>query len=221
MTRAQRPLILASASPRRQEALRALRLPHEIVVSHAEDHLPPPPDPTDPTPAARAKAADVAAHRPEALVLAGDTIVAIERTALGKPGTPDRAIEMLRRLRGRPHAVHTAIAVRSAHGESAACIVAPLTMRDYSDREIDRYVATGEPLDCAGAYDIHRLGGPLVASAEGCFSAIVGLPIAETCLQLARAGVDVTAEPADVCAGLYGRPCLAADRLTRPRCLAQ
>ncbi len=216
-----RPLILASASPRRQEALRALGLPHEVVVSHAEDRLPPSPDPTDPTPAARAKAADVLAQRPEAIVLAGDTIVAVDGAALGKPGTPESASDMLRRLRGRPHAVHTAIAVHSSHATSAACIVAPLTMRDYSDDEIERYVATGEPLDCAGAYDIHRLGGALVAQAQGCFSAIVGWPIAEACRQLARAGLEVGAQPADVCAGLYGRPCLAANPLTRARCLAE
>jgi len=216
-----RRLILASASPRRQEALRALGLPHDIVVSHAEERLPPPPDPTDPTPAARAKAADVLSQHPDAVVLAGDTIVAVNRTALGKPGTPERAAEMLRRLRGRRHAVHTAVAVHSATTAKDSCVVAPLAMRDYTDAEIERYVASGEPLDCAGAYDIHKLGGALVASYEGCFSAIVGLPIVETCRVLAEAGVTPTTDPAAVCIALYGRPCLAADPLTRPRCLAQ
>jgi septum formation protein len=217
----QRRLILASASPRRQEALRALGLAHEIAVSHAEERLPPPPDPTDPIPAARAKAADVLERYPAAVVLAGDTIVAVDGTALGKPGTPERAAGMLRRLRGRRHAVHTAVAIHSGAGAAESCVVAPLAMRDYSDAEIERYVASGEPLDCAGAYDIHRLGGALVASAEGCFSAIVGLPIVETCRLLAQAGVALDAEPAAVCTSLYGRRCLAADALTRPRCLAQ
>jgi septum formation protein len=224
---ALRPLILASASPRRQEALRALGLPHEIVVSHAEDSLPPSPDPTDPTPAARAKAADVLSTHRHALVLAGDTIVALDGgaqgpRALGKPGTSERAAEMLRRLRGQRHAVHTAVVVQANDGLiGETCIAAPLTMREYSDHEIERYVESGEPLDCAGAYDVHKLGGALVESIEGCFSAIVGLPIAEACRLLSAAGQRLDADPVAVCAALYGRPCLAADPLTRSRCLAQ
>jgi septum formation protein len=216
----QRRLILASASPRRQEALKALGLAHEIVVSHAEETLPPQPDPTDPLPAARAKAADVLTQHPDATVLAGDTIVAVGKVALGKPGVPERAVEMLRTLRGTRHAVHTSVVLRSADGSVESTVVAPLAMRDYSDDEIGRYVATGEPLDCAGAYDIHREGGTLIASYEGCFSAIVGLPIVEAARHLTAAGAELRQRPEEVCSALYGRRCLASDASTRPRCLS-
>ena len=214
-------LILASASPRRQEALRALGIPHDVVVSDAEDRLGPQPDPTDPRPAAQAKADDVFTRHTDAIVLAGDTIVAVDGEALGKPIRPERASAMLTRLRGTRHTVNTAVVVRSADGAESGLVIAPLTMRAYSDGEVAEYVATGEPLDCAGAYDVHRLGGALIASVEGCFSGIVGLPIAEACRLLARAGVTSEHEPAVVCSALYDRPCLAADPLTRPRCLTQ
>ncbi len=218
MTRPQRQLVLASASPRRQEALRALGLDFEIVVSHAEENLAPLPDPTDPLPIARVKAEDVASQRPDAIVLAGDTIVCYGTRALGKPGTPAVAVEMLRELRGRRHEVRTAMVVKTADGETSCSIRAPLTMRDYSDAEIAAYVATGEPLDCAGAYDIHKKGGSLIVSTEGCFSCIVGLPIAATAQLLREAGVPLPLDPAETCSDLYRRPCLAADPLTRPRC---
>jgi nucleoside triphosphate pyrophosphatase len=214
-------LILASASPRRQEALRALGQPHEIVISDAEERLGPQSDPTDPRPAAHAKAEDVLTRHPDALVLAGDTIVAGDGEALGKPLRPDRAAGMLKRLRGAPHTVNSAVVVRGGGTSEAGLVIAPLTMRRYSDQEIAEYVATGEPLDCAGAYDIHRRGGALIESVEGCFSAIVGLPIAEACRLLAHAGIAPQEEPAVVCSALYGRRCLAADPLTRPRCLPE
>jgi septum formation protein len=214
-------LILASASPRRQEALRALGLPHEVVVSDAEERLGPLADPTDPRPAARAKAADVAARHPDAIVLAGDTIVAVDGDALGKPHTPERAIEMLRRLRGRRHTVNSAVTVHTAAGASDSLVIAPLKMREYANDEVARYVATGEPLDCAGAYDIHNLGGALIESAEGCFSAIVGLPIVEACRLLARAGLRPSEDPVTACSALYGRRCLAAEPLSRSRCLPE
>jgi len=218
---AARRLILASASPRRQEALKALGMDHQIVISHAEDSLPPPPDPTDPLPAAHAKAADVLTQHPDALVLAGDTIVVVGGVALGKPGTPENAVSMLRTLRGRRHAVHTAIAVVTEDGTRDSRVIAPLVMRDYSDDEVNCYVATGEPLDCAGAYDIHRLGGQLIASVAGCFSAIVGLPIAQTVGLLEQSGVTIPLDAAEVCSALYRRPCLASSMLTRPRCLPE
>jgi septum formation protein len=144
--------------------------------------------------------------------------VTVEGEALGKPGTPEVARQMLRRLRGRRHKVRTALALITAEHEVTRQVVAPLTMRDYSDGEIDHYVATGEPLDCAGAYDIHRLGGALIASVEGCFSCIVGLPIVETARLLRAGGVDVPGDPADVCGRLYRRPCLAAAPATAGRC---
>jgi septum formation protein len=222
------PLVLASRSPRRREALLALGLSFETVVSDVESRLKPLPDPTDPVPVATAKALDVLASRPDAVVIGGDTIVDLQGDALGKPDGADEASEMLRRLKGRRHAVRSAVAVAVATAEPAPAVggallrtcevAAPVRMRDYSPLEIERYVASGEPLDCAGAYDVHRLGGALVEAVEGCFSAVVGLPLVAAVTLLQEAGVGVPEEPAQTCARLYGRPCLAQRQETAGRC---
>ncbi|MGH2367905.1 MAG: Maf family protein [Chloroflexota bacterium] len=211
-------LILASRSPRRQEALAALGLDFEIVVSRAEESLPPQPDPTDPVPLAAAKAQDIAAHQPDATVLAGDTIVVVDGQALGKPAGPPEARAMLRLLRGKEHVVRTGLALAHRGRLATAEVACPLLMRAYDETEIERYVASGEPLDCAGAYDVHRQGGALVARVAGCFSAVVGLPIAETARLLAGAGIRASHDPAVVCARLYGRACPAARQETAMAC---
>ncbi len=198
----------------------ALGIPFAVEVSKAEDSLAPQADPTDPVPIAAAKAQDISGRYQSDVVLAGDTIVTVEGIALGKPGTVENARRMLRLLRGKRHAVRTGLALATAEGSCTAEVAAPLTMREYSDEEIDAYVVSGEPLDCAGAYDIHRQGGRLIADVEGCFSAIVGLPIVAAVQILKQAGVEVDADPVRVCSQLYGRHCLAADAATRPRCLA-
>jgi septum formation protein len=240
------PLVLASRSPRRREALAALGLSFETVVSDVESRLGPLPDPTDPLPVATAKALDVLASRPDAVVIGGDTIVDLQGQALGKPDGAAEATAMLRRLRGRRHAVRSAVAVATAGPRPAALasaatppaalasaatppaaegaalhsceVAAPVRMRDYDHLEVERYVASGEPLDCAGAYDVHRLGGALVLAVEGCLSAVVGLPLVVAAALLRDAGVDVPQGPARTCSRLYGRPCLAERQETAWRC---
>ena len=197
----------------------ALGIPFAVEVSKAEDSLAPQADPTDPVPIAAAKAQDIAGRYQSDVVLAGDTIVTVGGIALGKPGTVENARRMLRLLRGKRHAVRTGLALTAANSSRTGEVAAPLTMREYSDEEIDAYVESGEPLDCAGAYDIHRQGERLIADVEGCFSAIVGFPIVAAVQLLKQAGVDVDADPVRVCTHLYGRQCLAADAATRPRCL--
>ncbi|MBI3973260.1 MAG: septum formation protein Maf [Chloroflexi bacterium] len=227
-------VVLASRSPRRQEALHALGVSFDVVVSGAEAAMPPPDDPTDPTSVAVVKAVDIHAQRPNDPVLAGDTIVVLDDAGLGKPDSPEAARSMLRALRGRQHAVRTAVAAAGARQPAqpashqaadqgtlyVAEVACPLLMRPYIDEEIERYVATGEPLDCAGAYDVHRQGGALIAAVQGCFSTVVGLPIAMAARLLHQVGVEVPRDPADVCTALYGRRCLAADSATAPACFA-
>ena len=198
----------------------ALGLRFAAEASPVEATLPPLDDPTDPLPIAAAKAQDIAARHPEAVVLAGDTIVALGRTALGKPAGPADAEAMLRTLRGREHVVRTGLAVCVAGNLDAAEVACPLVMREYADEEVRAYVASGEPLDCAGAYDVHRLGGALVAEVRGCFSAVVGFPIVQAAAMLRAAGVDVPRDPAQVCTDLYGRPCLALQSETAGACRA-
>jgi septum formation protein len=219
-------LVLASRSPRRREALAALGLSFETVVSDVESRLGPLPDPTDPLPVATAKALDILASRPDAVIVGGDTIVDLQGQALGKPDGADEATAMLRRLQGRRHAVRSAVAVATAGSPPAASgatlstceVAAPVRMRDYDPLEVERYVASGEPLDCAGAYDVHRLGGALVLAVEGCFSAVVGLPLVAAVALLRDAGVGVPQGPARTCSRLYGRPCLAERQETAWRC---
>jgi septum formation protein len=194
---------------------------YEVAESRAEDTLGPQVDPTDPRPAAKAKALDIARNRAGAPVLAGDTIVAINGLALGKPRDADDARAMLRELRARKHVVRTALAIVAPSGISVAEVACPLRMRNYSDAEIDAYVHSGEPLDCAGAYDVHRAGGALVERVDGCFAAVVGFPIVEASRQLARAEITLQRDPMVVCSVLYGRPCLAASQARHVACLSR
>jgi septum formation protein len=222
---AEQPLILASRSPRRQEAMAALGLAFRVAVSEVEQTagaIAPGADPTDPVPIALAKARDIGARHALAFVLAGDTIVAHEGEALGKPAGPAEARAMLRRLAGATHTVRTGLALLHLRRGflATAEVASDVVMRQYDDAEIVRYVESGEPLDCAGAYDVHRQGGALVAAVTGCFSAVVGLPIAATAALLRRAGLAVPREPAAVCARLYGRPCPAATPQTAGLCNA-
>ncbi len=217
----QTRLILASRSPRRIEALAALGLTFETIPSQVEASLPAPVHPADPVPVALAKAQDIAGRHPDAIVLGGDTIVVVDGQALGKPADAAEARAMLRALRGREHVVRTAVAVVAGRRSESAEVACPLLMRAYADDEIERYDATGEPLDCAGAYDVHRLGGALVAEVRGCFSTVVGLPIVQAAAMLERAGVRVPNDPAAVCSRLYGRTCLAAHAATAGACRAK
>ena len=191
-------LILASASPRRRELLRTLCPDFRVVPSDLEETL----AAGSPRDAAAGLALDkaraVAARVGEGVVLGAETIVVIDGQALGKPAGPDEARAMLRRLRGREHEVITGVAVVDARtGRSeATAVVSRVRMTEYSEAEIEAYLATDEPFDKAGAYAIQGRGGALVAGLEGSFSNVVGLPLEETARVLAAFGVPVSAPPA-------------------------
>lgn len=129
---------------------------------------------------AEAKARICAASgHPGQTILAADTAVVIEDTILGKPNGMDEAITMLTRLRGRTHQVCTAIAVlRMADDKllTELCIT-DVPMRDYSEAELLAYVASGDPLDKAGAYAIQHPGFHPVSDLQGCFASVMGLPL--------------------------------------------
>ena len=182
-------LILASASPRRRELLTRLDLPFEVRPSGVDERLVPGvPAAAQAMGLARAKARDVgdrlrAAGDVPALVLGADTLVVLDERPLGKPGSRDEARTMLRALRGRSHEVVTAVVLRlevSEGREAAATVTSRVLMRAYTDDEIDAYVATGEPDDKAGAYAVQGDGARLVAGVEGCYTNVVGLPLATT-----------------------------------------
>jgi nucleoside triphosphate pyrophosphatase len=140
---------------------------------------------------ALAKARAVASRAPDAVVLGADTIVVVDGEVLGKPGGAAEAMRMLDRLRGRRHEVLTGVAVvrAPAGGERMAVVRTEVTMREYSDAEIEAYVASGEPLDKAGAYAVQAAGGRLVARVDGCYTNVVGLPLTTTRRLLESMGV--------------------------------
>ncbi len=190
-------LILASRSPRRRELLAHLGVPFRVVVPEVEENAAPASSgqPEELAEAlALAKAEAVARDEKEGIVIAADTIVVDGDTILGKPADGAEAAETLRRLRGREHRVITALAVVDADsGQRAAShVLTAVRMRDYSDAEIAAYVARGEPLDKAGAYAIQDEQFQPVASYDGCYCNVVGLPLKALVILLRRAGLDIS-----------------------------
>ncbi|MFZ5471323.1 MAG: Maf family protein [Myxococcota bacterium] len=181
-------LVLASASPRRRELLAGLGLSFEVAVAGVEET----PRPGESPPAyvervATEKARAVARGDALAWVLAADTEVVVDGDILGKPRDAADAAAMLRRLSGRAHTVYSAIALAGAR-ESTRVVATTVTFRPLSEAEVTWYVASGEPMDKAGAYAVQGKGGVLVRSVEGSVSNVIGLPLAETVELLAQAG---------------------------------
>lgn len=192
-------LILASVSPRRRELLARLGIPFEVRPSGFEETLIPGlPAAALAATLARGKTRDVAARlRAEgegpALVLGADTLVVLDGQPMGKPASRDEAGRMLRALRDRTHEVVTAVALEGPGGREASDVVTSrVRMRAYDDREIEAYVATGEPDDKAGAYAVQGLGGRLVDYVEGCYTNVVGLPLRTTARLLRDFGLTPT-----------------------------
>jgi septum formation protein len=168
------PLVLASRSPRRRQLLEMLGIP--IVVASAdvqELRLPR----ESPGAYAQRLARDKARAVPGALVLGADTIVVVDGEVLEKPVDAEDALRMLRRLQGRTHQVITAIAL-IAHGRTfQASDTTQVTFRPAEDDLLRAYIATGEPMDKAGAYGIQGYGAALIERIEGDFFSVMGLPV--------------------------------------------
>ena len=175
-------MILASASPRRQELLRELVTEFEVVPADVDEEALTVSDPWETAESlARAKAKWVQERFPDALVIGGDTVVAIAEGAgyrqLAKPCSFDDAVEMLRTLSGRHHLVITGICVAKAGVIQSEAATTEVTFRELSDSEIHNYVATGEPMDKAGAYAIQGGAAGFVSEVKGSHSNVVGLPL--------------------------------------------
>lgn len=199
-------LVLASTSPRRKDLLALLGVPFEVVEQDFEEDLRAPGLPEELAARfARGKAESCARRRPEALVIGSDTLIACEGALLGKPRDLEEAGAMLRRLRGRPHAIHTGVALRRlADGVDAVEVeTVRVWMREFADGELEAYLRTGESLGKAGAYSIQGRGARLIERIEGDYPAAVGLPLRRLAAMLRRHGVAV---PADVEALYTTRP---------------
>lgn len=173
-------LVLASTSPRRRELLALLGVSFQVHPPAFEEHPLAGLAPRDQVGYfALEKARSVADRRPGDLVLGSDTVIELDGRLLGKPRDYVEARDMLTALAGRPHEVHTAVALcsRIRAVESVEMATAMVSIRPDVDGAIERYLATGESLGKAGAYSIQGAGGDLVERIEGDFTTVVGLPL--------------------------------------------
>jgi septum formation protein len=183
------PLVLASASPRRRELLQRVGLNLQIVPADIDESGVPGEAPEHMAERlARAKADAVAALMPDRLVLAADTIVVLDGRVLGKPRDDAEAADMLRDLSGRHHEVITGFAICGDAPGTSGTVTTKVHFRSLDAAVIDRYVATGEPLDKAGAYGIQGVGAMLVRGIEGSYTNVVGLPLVEVLAAIADHG---------------------------------
>jgi septum formation protein len=187
--------VLASQSPRRRELLRRIWGEFEVVPSGVDETLEPGPLAPAVVGLALRKAVAVSRRVGRGVVVAADTVVVIDDEVLGKPAGSAEACAMLTRLRGRQHQVLTAVGlVDAGSGRAVAtAVVSRVLMAAYSDAMIGAYVASGSPLDKAGAYAVQDLQGTLVDAVVGSYTNVVGLPVEETRRLLAGFGVPVSA----------------------------
>lgn len=223
-------LILASGSPRRRELLALLGLPFRVCPAGVEEanHV-------GESAAAmvtrlsRAKAEALlsrltsergVAVMPQGLIIAADTTVCLDGEVLGKPADPADALHILRRLRGRPHWVFSSVTVMDTRAARACTITAEsqVWMRNYSDEEIAAYVATGDPLDKAGAYAIQYAGFRPVERIIGCYANVMGLPLCHLYCVLRQVGVARPETPIAACNSFNRRICDVAEHILSQSC---
>lgn len=189
-----RKIILASTSPRRKELLEKTGLPFEIVASNYEEDMTlvlPPHELAKHL--SKGKVDAVAQDYKDAIIIAADTFIVFGDKILGKPHTPKKAKETLAMLSGGTHSIVTGFTIIDTQtGKNISRTTeTKVHFRKLTIEEIDAYVATGEPLDKAGAYGIQGLGSELVDKIEGSFSNVVGLPVEDVMAALKDLGVEV------------------------------
>ncbi len=218
----QTMLVLASNSPRRRQLLGLFDLPFSVWSVEVDET----PNKDEP-PAeyvvrlSRSKAQQAAAQLDAAaIVLAADTTVALQNEAggwmiFGKPGDAREAEEMLRRLRGRTHFVFSGLALlRNEDGQvwTDVCL-SEVPIRNFSDEEMFAYIASGDPLDKAGAYAIQHQDFHPVENFAGCFANVMGLPLCHVERLLAQAGIKVASAVALRCVETLSYPCKVSEKL--------
>ena len=189
-------LILASQSPRRQQLLEQMGLTFTVKIADIDETMTPgrPPQEQVAEVSARKAAAVAATCRKDDVIIAADTIVVVDDTILGKPENEDAAKNMLRMLSGRTHRVMTGVTVRRGDDAVSHTEITEIRFRDLSDKEIDAYVATGDPMDKAGSYGIQNGAAVFVSGMHGDYFNVMGLPLCSLTLLLRRFGVAVLEE---------------------------
>lgn len=190
------PIILASQSPRRRELLGLYGLPFVVEPSLADEEGVTGTGAQRVESLARIKCEEVARRHTGRYVLAADTLVCVDGAVLGKPKDAADARRMLRMLSGRTHEVHTGVCLHLPDGARLCGVdTTRVSFLPMEDSAIERYVATGEPFDKAGAYAIQGVAGIFIRSIEGSFSNVIGLPLALVTRFFAQAGLSVPARP--------------------------
>ncbi len=172
-------VVLASSSPRRRQLLDLIGIAHEVRPANIDETMRAREVPRRHAERlAREKATKIATRDPDLITIGADTVVVINRKVLGKPSDEAEAIHMLSQLSGREHTVITAVAVARGKKLRSAIEEVQVRFRRLHDDEIKAYVATGEPMDKAGAYGIQGYGATIVECIEGDYFAVMGLPLA-------------------------------------------
>ena len=184
-------VILASGSPRRRQLLDLIGIAHEVRPSDIDESLKGRESPRKHAERlAREKATAVASKDSNVVTIAADTIVVIDKKILGKPSNSVDAGSMLSLLNGREHTVITAVSVARGQKVKSSVEEVSVTFRKLTEDEIDAYIATGEPMDKAGAYGIQGFGATIVKRIEGDYFAVMGLPIVKLVGLLDEHGID-------------------------------
>jgi MAF protein len=212
-------LILASNSPRRRQLLALGGWVFDILVSNVDETRLPDEEPASYVRRLAEQKARAVLPRAGArhLIVGADTSVVIDGDVLGKPASTDEARQMLTRLRGRTHQVFTGIAVlRASDGNLwTDVVVTDVPMRAYGTAEIENYIATGDPMDKAGAYGIQNPDFQPVASMTGCYASVMGLPLCSLSLLLHQAGLPATADIPANCQSTINYQCPAFHAILR------
>lgn len=186
-------IILASQSPRRRQLLEQMGFTEFIVRPAQGEEIADPSLSPDALVEAlsRQKALEIAAGANEDdLIVAADTVVAVDNRVLGKPRSPEHAFEMLQSLSGREHTVYTGVTVCRGEQILTQHEATAVRFRSLTEEEISAYIATGEPMDKAGSYGIQGRGALLVEGIEGDYFNVVGLPVCRLGRMLAQFGVE-------------------------------
>lgn len=192
-------IILASGSPRRKELLTQIGVrDYRIVVSDVDEEIDrgTPPDRMVEELSRRKAEAVRACVGEDALIIAADTVVSLEGEVLGKPRDETDAFRMLSALSGNRHQVYTGFTVLRGSESVTEHEMTDVSFRELEEREIEDYIATGEPMDKAGAYGIQGVGAVLITGIEGDYFNVMGLPVCRLSRVLARFGVDTLARAA-------------------------
>ena len=186
-------IILASKSPRRKQLLSMLGVEFTVQTADIDETMDKSQTPAHEVAAVSARKAEKIAQSasPEDIIISADTVVVIDGAILGKPKSKEEAAQMLRRLSGRTHTVYTGLTVRRGSESRSEVSATDVTFRALSEGEIAAYIATGEPMDKAGAYGIQGYGSMFVSHLDGDYFGVMGLPVCTLAGMLRSFGVPV------------------------------